>query len=362
MRRLTTLTFVSFSLACGSAPNRHMEGSTTSSKPAVQRAAVTPEASTTDAAGPASESDSGAAASSAESTGAGSTPASPVEGVETPIAAATEVARLDAPIAFVAGQPILASEILQRWRHREPRKVNVYLQEFVTDRLVLLESGRIGIKINRAQVQTATAKAVEALERKISENGSGMDFETFVRQQLQMDPKDYLSRMSKEQATDLLAARCVRTWVLESERVQVRFIAVREQSLADDIMKQLSDGANFQELAAKYSVDPSAKDGGAMPPIVRASNSLLSRLAFATPIGQVGGPIEEGGAYLLLLAEARPDLVQGTWDEIAPVVEASLAERPIEEPEYWQWGDAMAERYSIDMKPFYEYVGEDVGS
>ena len=60
---------------------------------------------------------------------------------------------------------------------------------------------------------------------------------------------------------------------------------------ADDIAKQLKAGANFADLAKKYSEDPgSAKDGGLLPPITRGRTvPEFEQAAFSTAPGQTTG-------------------------------------------------------------------------
>ena len=45
-------------------------------------------------------------------------------------------------------------------------------------------------------------------------------------------------------------------------KFQVRHIVVRTRAKADDLLRQLQDGADFANLAREHSVDPSAADGG----------------------------------------------------------------------------------------------------
>ena len=46
------------------------------------------------------------------------------------------------------------------------------------------------------------------------------------------------------------------------EQVEARQILVSSQAQAEDIIKQLNQGADFAKLAEKYSIDPGAKNGG----------------------------------------------------------------------------------------------------
>ena len=63
-----------------------------------------------------------------------------------------------------------------------------------------------------------------------------------------------------------------------------------------------------------------------------------------------------GGRWLLLKVDSRPSPTSGAWEEIGPLVEASLAERAIEDPEYWQWKTWLFEQYEVDMSPLLEFA------
>ena len=68
--------------------------------------------------------------------------------------------------------------------------------------------------------------------------------------------------------------------------------------------------------------------------------------------------MEEDGHWILLQPEARPEPLTGSWEDVRDAVEASLEEREVEDPEYWQWRSAMARRYRIDLAPLLELAGE----
>ena len=115
----------------------------------------------------------------------------------------------------------------------------------------------------------------------------------------------------------------------------------------------------YAALAKEYSVAETADEGGRIPPVVRGE-AALARLAFSTPVGEVGGPVREGERWLFLRVVSRPAPLVGTWSEIAATVEASLVELPIEDPEFWQWKADLLARHEVDMTPLLELVGRTI--
>jgi len=267
----------------------------------------------------------------------------------------------DATIATVAGHEILASDLLELWLFRESPRVRAYLEELVLSNLVLAEAHRLEISIAVDLLDKAVEASLVALnERLDEESGESLDVDKFIEQRLGLDPELYRTRLRRETEIDLLAERCVRSWLLQSERADVRVIVVEDRDVVDAVQAKLDLGAEFALLANEYSIEGSGSDGGRVPPVVR-SGVALSRLAFSTPVGDVGGPVLEQGRYLFLSVDARHAPVKGSWAELRGPVEATLSQRAIEDPEYWQWKTAMLERYSVDMTPFLKLVGEPVG-
>ena len=84
------------------------------------------------------------------------------------------------------------------------------------------------------------------------------------------------------------------------------------------------------------------------------SDQPVARTAFATQVGSVSAPIQDSRGFVFLKVVGAPDPLEGDWAAIGARVEADLAEQSIEDPEFWQWKDAMYQRYDIDITPFLE--------
>ena len=185
--------------------------------------------------------------------------------------------------------------------------------------------------------------------------GSAVD--EFIRARLGLDPVNYLKRLDDTTVTDLLAGRCLRAFFLESERVAVRMIVVKDKDEADFVQAAVARGEDFAEVAKKHSIDPSSAEGGLIPPVVR-SQASISRLAFTTEVGEVGGPLFERGRWIFLAIEGRLPARSGGWEVLGPEIEASLVQRPLDELEFLQWQANLTARYEVDTTPFLELLGE----
>lgn len=95
---------------------------------------------------------------------------------------------------------------------------------------------------------------------------------------------------------------------------------------AEDVSKQLKAGANFGDLAKKYSDDPgSAKDGGLLPPITRGRTvPEFEQAAFGTPVGQTTGIIRTSYGFHIIHVEAKQEARLKPLDEVKPQIEPLL--------------------------------------
>src|ERR1700690_3117331 len=81
------------------------------------------------------------------------------------------------------------------------------------------------------------------------------------------------------------------------------------QHRAEDLLKQLKSGANFEDLARKNSEDPgSAKQGGSLGWIGKGRTvPEFEKAAFAQPIGQGGDLVKSSYGFHIIRVDARQD-------------------------------------------------------
>lgn len=275
---------------------------------------------------------------------------------EPAVAAASTAPAAEVVLASVAGDPIGVEEFLAHLLHRESRLVYDTLDRLVTARLALLEAGRLGVKLDPALVDVRLAEDKNRMEDLLAKGGHAID--QYLVEQLGLDPTRYFELMRDELVQQLLTERVMRAWTLGQERTEVRVIVTTNREDMQAVQERLAAGEDFAVLAGEVSVDPSAQAGGRLPPVIRSELSPLSRLAFETELGALGGPIEQDEHWVLILSEARPTPLLGSWDEVGPVVEDDLVAKPVADAEYWQWRAAMTRRYQIDLAPLLELAGE----
>jgi parvulin-like peptidyl-prolyl isomerase len=260
-------------------------------------------------------------------------------------------------VARVAGESIDVSELLKQWMHRDSYDVFQQLNRLVANRLVGLESTRLGIAADEPAMEPRYKAAVEDIEKSLQKKSPGVTLDKFVDSVLGLDPLKYRETIREDARRGWFAERCVRAFVLQSEHANVRLIAVKTEEDLKAAQADLAAGKPFEEVAKARSADSSAKDGGKIAPVIKG-DSPMGKLAFGTAVGAVGGPDYQQGAWLLIKVDSRPKPLEGNWKEIQAEVEASLAASLIDDIEYKQWETAMQRRYQIDLTPILRLCGE----
>jgi peptidyl-prolyl cis-trans isomerase D len=125
------------------------------------------------------------------------------------------------------------------------------------------------------------------------------------------------------------------------EQVQVRHILIKvpakadaqtvaaAQAKAEDILKQLHAGANFAELAKKYSDDPGSKDQGGELGFIQHGATVpeFDRTAFSLQPGQLSGVIRTQFGFHVLQAEAKQPAHVKSVDEVHDLIMANLMQQ-----------------------------------
>ena len=261
------------------------------------------------------------------------------------------------PLGSVAGVPLSAEELLLEWHQVAGREVWLVVDKLVATRLAFAEAGRLGLRLEPEAVELRVAEERRALEAEVASQRGNPSVEDFVRAELGVEPKVYFERVRSATIRQMLAERTVRAWTLGNQSADLRLIVVPPGEALERAQAALAEGRDFAEVAREYSIDDSARDGGRVPYVVRQETAPLARLAFSTPEGEVGGPIESGDHVFLIRVEELRQPLEGNWDAVGPAVEASLAEVAVADAEFVYWKLAMEKRYPIDLEPLLDLLG-----
>ena len=86
-----------------------------------------------------------------------------------------------------------------------------------------------------------------------------------------------------------------------STKVKASHILVEKQSQALKVLEELKAGADFRELAKKYSTCPSGKKGGDLGQFGRGQMAReFEQAAFALKTGQVSEPVKTQFGYHII--------------------------------------------------------------
>jgi peptidyl-prolyl cis-trans isomerase D len=101
------------------------------------------------------------------------------------------------------------------------------------------------------------------------------------------------------------------------------------QHRAEDLLKQIKGGANFEELAKKYSEDPgSAKEGGSLGFIGKGRTvPEFEKAAFSLPKGQISDLVKSSYGFHIIRVDDKQDAHMKTLDEVKDEIEPVLKQQ-----------------------------------
>jgi peptidyl-prolyl cis-trans isomerase D len=98
------------------------------------------------------------------------------------------------------------------------------------------------------------------------------------------------------------------------------------QQRAEDLLKQIKSGANFEDLAKKYSEDPgSAKNGGSLGWIGKGQTvPEFEKVAFSLPKGQMSGIVKSSYGFHIIRVDDKHEAELKSLEEVKGEIEPIL--------------------------------------
>lgn len=185
------------------------------------------------------------------------------------------------------------------------------LDELIDQRLLALEARRLGLR-ETPQARRRIAMAEERILGNVLLESTIADAVTDERIQRVFEEQSELSRPARE--------------------IRARHILVSTAEEAREIRRLLDAGADFAELAVRYSLDTATRlEGGDLGFFTRQGVlPAFAEVAFNTPVGQVSEPFESASGWHLLKVENMRTAEGRTLDEMRPGIVRFLTFQEIE--------------------------------
>ncbi|MEC8496208.1 MAG: hypothetical protein VXZ39_14870, partial [Planctomycetota bacterium] len=151
-------------------------------------------------------------------------------------------------VASVGGQGIPLTDLVSKWVLRDPDGVRAILDDLLLSRIVTFEAAALDVRLPDGAIADEVALRMANLERAAREVGAP-DLEVYVKRRLGLEVSTLRAELEREAAIDLLAPRCVRAWVLSSDRREIRALAVDDRAAVDQVQARLAKGDEFEALA-----------------------------------------------------------------------------------------------------------------
>jgi len=161
-----------------------------------------------------------------------------------------------------------------------------------------------------------------------------LDNDPLVKQQLEaakqnIVPVVFMQREVEKQLNDDRLKAAYDQYVAnfpEIEESKSRHILVEDEALAKDLIKQLNEGASFEELAKQHSKDSTAAQGGELAYFAKTDVvPEFGEAAFSQEIGAVSAePIKSQFGYHVIKVEERRQRPPADFEQAKPFLAGQL--------------------------------------
>ncbi len=275
--------------------------------------------------------------------------------------------------ATVNGEVITTQDINEQYEsvpdmYRQFITKEMILNQSINELLLLQEAKKQGISVSTGELSKVIDDAIiqsglskEEFEKTLKEQNLTMDFmEDYYKKQLIINKllnKTVFSKMIISSSEIEEYYNNNKNEFITPEQVRARHILVESVEEAEEILKQLNNGADFIELAKEKSTCPSASQGGDLGYFTKGQMvAEFEDSAFALGVGEISPVVEtQFGYHIIKLLDKKPETAISLEDATKDIEEKLKLEK--QNAAFVDYLDMLREK--ADIKIFKEkFIGE----
>ncbi|MEE8448216.1 MAG: peptidylprolyl isomerase [Thermodesulfobacteriota bacterium] len=247
------------------------------------------------------------------------------------------------------------------------------LERLIEARIIDQEAARLGIMVTEKEVDAAIADVMntnkitkDELEQALKRENVTMElYRTQIKGQMKkmkLIRSEVRSRVAvTEEKSKEYYQKNISDYQTEVKvRPMIIFLAapanapaqVKEKSRkqAEEVLKKIKAGAQFEALARQYSQGPNAQDGGDMGFLKPEKMELLFRQAtLALQVGQVSQVVTTPAGFLIIKLVDKQETRAIPFDEVKEKIKNKLYQESLEK-KFSQWVKKVKEKAHVEIK------------
>ncbi|MBW6463066.1 MAG: peptidylprolyl isomerase [Firmicutes bacterium] len=239
-------------------------------------------------------------------------------------------------VAIVNGEPVLKDELFEIMYAQGGSEA---LEQLIARKLIAQEAERAGISVTEEELdQEVDSIVAESFEGSRDDFLNVLEFYGISEESFREDAKlNLLVRklaLSEIEPTeeDLIGFFEGNLFLFEEqETVEARHILVETEDEAVEILTLLSEGEDFAEMAAEYSLDQSNKDDAGYLGFFGRGDMVpeFEEAAFNMEIGDISEPVQTSFGFHIIELLDRTEKVEVKYDDVSDDVMEALIEQRV---------------------------------
>lgn len=262
----------------------------------------------------------------------------------------TTVSSRSETVASVDGNKITSDDLYEILSSQYGSSV---VDTLITNKVIELEADKQGVKVSKQEIDEELATFIESYGGEDSFNSAlesrGITLEDFKNDiEIYLLTKELMSKDIEVTDEDIEAYfEENKEDFKQAEEVRASHILVEDEATAKEVLEKINAGEDFADLAAEYSTDSTAENGGDLGFFGTGKMvEAFETAAFALDIDEVSDVVETKYGFHIIKVTDKKEAAEAVFEDNKDEIKDILIEEEMN-ANYATWLEELKENYKI---------------
>ena len=253
-------------------------------------------------------------------------------------------------VASVDGNKITSDELYDIMAAQYGSSI---VDTLITNKVIELEAEKQGVEISDEAIEEELNEFIESYGGEDSFN-SALEYSGITLEDFKYDIEIYLMTVELMSPDIEITEEEMETYFEENsadfaqaEEVRASHILVEDEATAQEVLDKINAGEDFAELAAEYSTDSTAENGGDLGFFGKGKMvEAFETAAWALEVGQVSDIVQTDFGYHIIKVTDKQEAAEAVYEDCKEEIKDILIEEEMN-ANYSTWLEELKAEYDI---------------